>query len=373
MLQTSHIDWHDPVNSNCPLNDGLVAWYLAGPAQGRSTTWRDLCGRNHGTLVADMLPATAWSPAGGRPGGFGALEFDGTEDYVTLGSHANTAIPAPITITAWIYLALAHTQYHGIVVRTDQYNEANSKFAFYLGNQFVDSNDRKLQFIMGGGAKISDRVVTPFQWSFVAISATTTKTIFMLDGTIDDTRGGVGGNPSYGSEPATISGWYTSGGIQQPFQGRIDDVRIFNRALSESELLQIYHESRLGHPDTLRRLTRRYFLVPEYITPTTPQLVTAGSLGLIRMDHAGGTTRSVGIQNGGLLQRYFDGGFREQRLPLMIETGGWGIAGTIGAEKCTGAICPNYSVSSVSSCSRRTNRRKRREQSGGRTIFAVAA
>ncbi len=329
MLYTSDIDWQEPINRGCPLNDGLVSWYLAGPAQGRSTVWRDLNGRNHGTFFADTAPAPTWVPGTGRPGGFGALAFDGDEDYVNLGSNPYTEITAPITITAWIYMMMDTTSYTGIVVRTSVYNEANSMFAFYLGS---GGNSRKLQFIMGGPPVpiITDTnlIVPEDKWTFVAISATTSQTIFARDQFIQSLDG-IEGSPPYSGDVATIGAWYNAGNPAGPFKGQIDDVRIFNRALSATELQQLYHESRLGHPDTLRRLTRRYFLVPEYITPTTPTLVTAGSLGLIRMDQPGGTTHSVGIQNGGLLQRYFDGGFREQRLPLMIETGGWGIAGTI--------------------------------------------
>ena len=71
------------MNWGAPLNRGLSAWFVALPDKQRGLTrFRDLCRRYDGTLTSGPV----WSGPRGRTGGWSALEFDNTDDYVDLGT-----------------------------------------------------------------------------------------------------------------------------------------------------------------------------------------------------------------------------------------------------------------------------------------------
>lgn len=80
---------------------GLVgAWSPCLSPRGGSVL-RDLSGRgNHGTLT-NMDQATDWVTSGGR----GALDFDGSNGYVTIGSPASLNMNGLLSIVCWFYPA----------------------------------------------------------------------------------------------------------------------------------------------------------------------------------------------------------------------------------------------------------------------------
>ena len=109
------VDLARPVNRLAPLNAGLVGWWLALPGLNESgSTFRDISwNKVHGTLTAMALPGTStsgwWTQLrrGGWPRG---LQFDGTDDYVALGTTpAVLSITGPVTVSAWFRIATAQT------------------------------------------------------------------------------------------------------------------------------------------------------------------------------------------------------------------------------------------------------------------------
>jgi hypothetical protein len=112
------LNYGNPVNPLAPLNRGLVGWWLNLPSRGKGNTVFDLCGKYHGTLTN----GPTWSGALGRPGGFGAVTFDGSNDYITLGvapaALKFTAI-SPFSISAWVRpVVLVGMAFTGVVRRT---------------------------------------------------------------------------------------------------------------------------------------------------------------------------------------------------------------------------------------------------------------
>src|SRR5690606_30479453 len=79
---------------------GLISWWMVLPHWRGGLTWRDLCGRNHGTLT-NMDPPTDWVGPRGRPGGWGALDFDGSNDHVLV-AHSNSFNVSSLSVAAWV-------------------------------------------------------------------------------------------------------------------------------------------------------------------------------------------------------------------------------------------------------------------------------
>lgn len=85
MAWWDRVDWSDPINRDCPLNQGLVGWWMGAPNCYGGTRLQDLLNHNHGTLT-NMDPATDWVGTQYGP----ALDFDGTDDRVTASSVATS-------------------------------------------------------------------------------------------------------------------------------------------------------------------------------------------------------------------------------------------------------------------------------------------
>src|SRR5215831_20671009 len=84
------LDVLQPADRSAPLNDGCSGWWMFLPGlSGAGTVWRDLLAPDHGTLTNMAQPATStsgWGLTTLRPGGFGELRLDGSDDYVSFGN-----------------------------------------------------------------------------------------------------------------------------------------------------------------------------------------------------------------------------------------------------------------------------------------------
>jgi len=198
------------------LRAGLVGHWIGG---GSGNTWFDRSGYgNHGTLENGPL----WTL--GEGGKRAALQFSGTRKV-------QTSVPlftgaGDITVSSWVY---ATTD-----VGTD-YIQGN----FGLGNtaglelMLATSLDgKKIGFYDGAFSARSLTTVPTKTWFHAAAVRKSGEVTFYLNGVADGvfTRA----NSVTGSRNWTIGNGpdYTS----EAFDGSLDDVRVYNRALSESEI-----------------------------------------------------------------------------------------------------------------------------------------
>ena len=224
------VDWANPLSED-PLNDGLVAWYLGGGLGWGSNKWFDISRYgNHGTLT-NMDPATDWV-GNSRPGGYGALDFDGTNDYVQMGNAAALDFDGttPFSGSAWVYMRNVIAQQHiiGKIRISSPYTGWNLEVRSYA-----------IRVILVNAAPAN----------YIAVSASTTgliNTWVKLDFTYDGSKTAAGikiyvnGLPSASGVSAdTLTGSMANSydfqiaardGANTPFNGQIDDVRIYNRA-----------------------------------------------------------------------------------------------------------------------------------------------
>lgn len=100
------VDPSFPVNWAAPLNQGRKMWHICLPGMPRGKVWRDLCRKHPGTLT-NMDPPTDVIGPRGRPGGFGAVDLDGSNDIVSMygfGATPAELIPGTqdFSIAAWV-------------------------------------------------------------------------------------------------------------------------------------------------------------------------------------------------------------------------------------------------------------------------------
>ncbi len=168
-------------------------------------------------------------------GRFGeALEFSGSGGFVDLGS---LDIPGnSLTLASWIYADTFSTHDARIVSKATGVNEDDH---FWMLST-IGSGGIKLRFRLktdGGITQtlIGDSILPANTWIHVAATFDGSQMRVYVNGQLDGTLSRSGSIAQDGSVPAAI-GDQPQGG--RSFDGRIDDVRIYRRALSSSELLQ---------------------------------------------------------------------------------------------------------------------------------------
>ena len=230
------------------LRDGLVgAWCPSlGPT---ASTLLDRSGRNtHGTLV-NMDQSTDWVQSGGA----GALDFDATDDRVSI--PVAPVVAAPFTISAWVNIASVA----GNKTVVTLHSSGTQRFVLYI------TSDRRPAFFVNdaGGFSQADagQVVTANNWfHVVAVEASATSHRVIYNASAE-------GLSVVSRTPAGVSGCQigadlSSGTPQSLMNGRLDDIAIWNRALTATEIRQLYTQ---GRGAWLRQTRRRTF---GYVPPT---------------------------------------------------------------------------------------------------------
>jgi len=216
-----------------PSNNGLVGYWSFN--EGTSTKAMDYSGQgNTGTLTgSNGLPT--WSA--GKLGK--GMTFDGTDDYVNIGS-LDILNPTNETISVWIKPNTLSGS-SGVVMM------GNSAGDRYRG---MDFNAGKLRFGWCDGAhyrvySTNSVVFSTGQWTHVvAMQVSNGTPVIYINGVLQSIslvlqNGGVDPIPL----PATFTtvigrdGAYAA---SEYFNGSIDEVRVYSRALSAAEVLALY-------------------------------------------------------------------------------------------------------------------------------------
>ncbi len=163
-----------------------------------------------------------------------ALDFDGVNDYVSCGN----ILPTSYTKEAWIYIKSLNTQ-NNIISGSD----FDGRHAFWIPN-----NSGKLSAGHNGGwFSVEDSVPLSINtWYHVAVSydaATTTMKLYK-NGELVDTNTEV--DPVEGGNMVRLGAFSDA---ENSFTGTMDEVRIWNRVLSTSEMANNMNCELLG-PET---------------------------------------------------------------------------------------------------------------------------
>jgi hypothetical protein len=232
------------VNATSSLNRGLTNWWLVHPSHGGGgVTLSNLVSNRHGTLTGMALSGSTtsgWQKATSRRGGFGEIRCNGTSDYIATPTTTTFNITAG-SAAIWVNPTTTAT---GIRPWTDL-----NTGAIYLDFSAADT----LAFNIFNVASIS--VVVPFSvtansWQHVLVTWSSVGAFAYKNGLLiasDTTNSGVLGAAA--TAPIEICGDHNF--ATTFYNGAMDDVRMWNRALSASEAKAVYLDSIGGYRDTL--------------------------------------------------------------------------------------------------------------------------
>ena len=210
----------DPFN---PINDGLLAWWPLNEGAGGRTS--DIAFGHDGLLDDQMDMSRSWS---GSPSG-GGLRFDGVDDYVEVPYRSALDVPGAFSIVLRAQSAKLGTAY------------SDTGFAFDMGfvasrgyGIGVDSSDNDV-FGYYNGNLVHTGVDLDTNWHHYALTYDGTTLRLYEDGvevgaqsttvvTIDDNPLRIGGQ---------------SKAVDRFWDGTIDEVKIYKRALTTAEVKRL--------------------------------------------------------------------------------------------------------------------------------------
>jgi len=204
-------------------SSGLISWW---PADGNAT---DITGGNDGSLVNG---ATYAQGINGQ-----AFSFDGVNDWVEVTGSAGDFGSSPFSVDFWMK---SNNDGSGDPTFIMGKNHANGGLGWdiRLSNSMI-----RVVGINGWGFNItSDASATPNVWHHIALTSTDTTVNLYIDGVLKGTS--PRSTISATANPFRIG--YTTDFGSPPFNGLVDEARIFRRALDEAEVRAIYSAGSAG-------------------------------------------------------------------------------------------------------------------------------
>jgi hypothetical protein len=227
-----------PTTNDCvPPPAGIVGWW---PAEGNPN---DVIGGDDGTLEGGATFA---------PGKVGlGFRLDGTNGYVQIPDSAALK-PTNVTVEAWVWLdpsvSPADEQ---IVFKQNSWSylfEGYSLLKEHDANGDGTFTDRFSFVVTRNGDQVVTRSTTSVQrgvWYHVAGTYDGNRLTLWVNGVAEDSL--VAGFPlDYGTEPIYIGTTHTFAPYINMFAGIIDEVSIYDRALSTNEIQAIYNAGSAG-------------------------------------------------------------------------------------------------------------------------------
>lgn len=231
-----------PINWNHPLNRNLISWWYPIPNKfgfGSTNSIMDLCFNNKANIVVVTVGGgTSWGYTSYLKKGFFFLN---DTIYINCGNNILPKITNKITCSAWVRnlssgqgtFYLANTQITGAGYDFGLYNTAGNKCAFFIKNESST--------VVNGGSTTS---MTVGEWIHTVGVYDGSNIYVYVNGKLEDTDPQTGNINNAGYNTTIGGGWSNN-----LFFGQISDVRIYNRALSDVEIYNLYKESL--NPETL--------------------------------------------------------------------------------------------------------------------------
>ena len=207
-----------------PVPSGLISWW---PGEGNAN---DVAGLNNGTLI---------NGASFGPGEVGqAFSFNGKNQYVQI---ADSPSLRPVSVTLECWFNASNTSGKGNLISKPVGTGINDSYALWVDSGTLD----------GGMGNVNGQVPTRYAFNAVAgvwyhaaytfDSDTQMQTLYLNGVAVGSNNTGIA--IGYDTHHVFMGTEFDSGSPVLPFNGRIDEASIYNRALTAAEVASIYAAS----------------------------------------------------------------------------------------------------------------------------------
>ncbi len=216
------VDWNNPQAFGNGELAGLVGWWKLDETEGTATA--DNSGNNHnGTLIG----GAKWAP--GKIGG--AIDLDGKSGFVRIADKSAFNIAGQVTIASWVNIRSVPSEYMAIVTKGDsswRLSTAQQQRKFHC------SVNNYNNIVLDGSTEVPAN-----EWHHVAMVYNNEEVRLYVDGRLDAEKPWKDGIALNDFDVLIGENAEQKGRF---FDGLIDDVRIYNYALKDSDIMALFNE-----------------------------------------------------------------------------------------------------------------------------------
>ncbi len=222
------------------IEDGLISVWSLDENGGDTTA--DSFGTNHGSLLAGQGGGVV--PAWEASGKFGsALDFDGVSSYVDCGGDASLK-PASVSVSAWVKFD-SYPYYGQVAGMAFDENLSESGYSLICDDNFIGGGDSISAWVTGAdgdGNYFIASVAPPVgSWHHIALTYDGTTSKIYVNGVSSGTMTTETGALNYTYATTFKMGVHAAGHWWLPYTGLIDDVAVWDRALTQTDIDAIYN------------------------------------------------------------------------------------------------------------------------------------
>lgn len=202
--------------------------------EGVGITAYDSAGKNNGTINGAKWTTSQFG---------GALSFNGNGDYVNCGNDKSLNIDGEITVAAWIY---PRSNFWGGIIDKGDNTAGHDDYGLWFNNgkiEFSFNWPERWNVYPNGDRFIGSTAVALNRWSHFAGTWDGNKVRLYVNGKLDSEFNWTQGIKS---SNASVYIGVNPGGQEEYFNGIIDEVAIYKRALSAEQIQQLYRNNPKG-------------------------------------------------------------------------------------------------------------------------------
>ncbi len=244
-------------------------WHFS---EGKGTTVADASGNNNNGTWSGT--GVHWNTSG-KYGSAGIS--NGINDYVNAGNAANLNIQGSLTVEAWVNPTLQSNVCCPSVVVKQVYTSSSINAGFHL--RVTDSGQVLFTLENNGAGTAETTGITANQWWHIVGTYDNSRIRLYVNGVLRDERDWGKGIGNHSGVSLKI------GGADWAFSGSVDEVGIYNRALSEEEIQAHYRKQKTASPEPTVSLGAEKGNVLS--TPTLPyaKVITISNTGAALSDY----------------------------------------------------------------------------------------
>ena len=219
----------------------------------KNGAWLDISGNeNNGNFINELGTGTSHYRVGDviYPAGTNSaryLDFDGTDQYVSIADDTTLDITGDMTISCWVLLNSSQNALLCLLVNKRDNSDTTSPYYMF----FEDRNGQnKFAVLLGGGGSNYNVVGSNNnfdgvygKWDHVCCTVSGTTISLYVNGTLD-TTGTFTGTRQTNNVPLRLGGSYTNGSVNYMMSGKMANVLIYNKALTAAEVLDNYNSTK---------------------------------------------------------------------------------------------------------------------------------
>ena len=271
---TSIQDSTKSATATVTVSHGLVGWWPLN--EGTGTVAHDISGQgNDGTWSGTPSSPSGTHYTTGKIGS-AAGYFNGNDNSLTIGTQSVYDFTGPFTISMWINPASLNWP-AGILARENSNNGGNNGYLLVLYPYSLNPNNPKLCIEANDGTEnacvAGTGVVGVGVWSLLTTVYDGTNMSLYVNGTLSAQTASALNPPA--NNGSLVFGTPEQGGFGR-FNGSLEDIRLYNRALSASQISSLY-DTDVGAPNAptnLQAFPGNRQMGLSWDAPTTGAIIT---------------------------------------------------------------------------------------------------